>query len=126
MVTLAQVKSESEKLSPLTNFDLNFVDRQRLKMIEDKVLDLVIIFESLHNTLSKLIRQCQSHCLGSTCIDCSCAITIEELDEQIHEVQVNLKKADILHKRAQSTAQLVGPFALMCGQSNNLRSSRTC
>jgi hypothetical protein len=110
MVTLAQVQSETEKLSPLTDFEVNFVDRQRLKMIEDKVLDLVIVFESLHNTLSKLIRQCQSHCLGKACADCSCIITIEELEEQVHEVQVNLKKADVLHKRAQGTAQLVCPL----------------
>ncbi|KAE8443567.1 hypothetical protein EG329_001729 [Mollisiaceae sp. DMI_Dod_QoI] len=81
-VVLAQVQNEGDKLSPLTDFAVNFVDRQRLKMIEDKVLDLVIIFES-------------------------CSSTIEELEEQMHEAQVNLKKADILHKRAQGTAQLL-------------------
>lgn len=76
-------------------------------MIEDKVLDLVIIFESLYNTLSKLQRQCRSHCLGIYCVNCICSSTIEELEEQMHEAQVNLKKADVLHKRAQGTAQLV-------------------
>jgi hypothetical protein len=76
-------------------------------MIEDKVLDLVIIFESLYNTLSKLQRQCRSHCLGIHCVNCICSSTIEELEEQMHEAQVNLKKADVLHKRAQGTAQLV-------------------
>jgi hypothetical protein len=95
------------KLSPLTDFAVNFVDRQRLKMIEDKVLDLVIIFESLYNTLSKLQRQCRNHCLGNDCVDCICPSIVEELEEQMHEAQVNLKKADILHKRAQGTAQLV-------------------
>jgi hypothetical protein len=99
----------------LTDFEVNFVDRQRLKMIEDKVLDLVIIFESLYNTLSKLQRQCQSHCLGDRCMDCSCALTSEELEEQMHEVQVNLKKADILHKRAQGTAQLVSYILCVFG-----------
>lgn len=104
---LAQVQDEEVKLSALTDFAVNFVDRQRLKMIEDKVLDLVIIFESLHNTLSKLCKQCRAHCLGSNCVDCSCSRTINELEEQMHEAEVNLKKADILHKRAQGTAQLV-------------------
>ncbi|KAF4635972.1 hypothetical protein G7Y89_g2100 [Cudoniella acicularis] len=106
-VTLAMVQSETEKLSPLTDFAVNFVDRQRLKMIEDKVLDLVIVFESLHNTLSKLRKQCELHCLGSACENCTCYITMEELEEQMHEAQVNLKKADVLHKRAQGTAQLL-------------------
>jgi hypothetical protein len=104
---LARVQNETEKLSPLTDFAVNFIDRQRLKMIEDKVLDLVIIFESLYNTLSKLRRQCEVHCMGDACVGCACWSTIEELEEQMHEAQVNLKKADVLHKRAQGTAQLV-------------------
>jgi hypothetical protein len=106
-VTLTQVENESEKLSPLTDFALNFVDRQRMQMIIDKVLDLVIIFESLYNTSSKLRRQCELHCLKGRCSDCVCSSTIDELEEQMHEAQVNLKKVDILHKRAQGTAQLV-------------------
>jgi hypothetical protein len=76
-------------------------------MIEDKVLDLVIIFESLYNILSKLQQQHQSHCLGSDCVGCVCSSIADELEEQMHEAQVNLKKADTLHKRAQGTAQLV-------------------
>jgi hypothetical protein len=106
-VTLAEVQSETERLSPLTNFDINFIDRQRLKMTEDKILDLVIIFESLYNTLSKLHIQCRNHCLGDNCKDCNCASTLDELEDQMHDVQLNLKKADILYKRAQSTAKLV-------------------
>lgn len=106
-MTLAEVQSETERLSPLTNFDINFIDRQRLKMTEDKILDLVIIFESLYNTLSKLHIQCRNHCLGDNCKDCNCASTLDELEDQMHDVQLNLKKADILYKRAQSTAKLV-------------------
>ncbi|KUJ21645.1 uncharacterized protein LY89DRAFT_729158 [Mollisia scopiformis] len=106
-VVLAEVKDENTKLSPLTDLKVNFVDRQRLKMIEDKVLDLVIIFESLYNTLAKLRKQCETHCLGAACYECNCASIIDELEEQMHEAEVNLKKADILHKRAQGTAQLL-------------------
>jgi len=104
--------SETERLSPLKDFAVNFIDRQRLKMIEDKVLDLVIIFESLYHTLAKLKQQCQNHCLGEDCVDCTCSSTVDELEEQMHEAQVNLKKADILHKRAQGTAQLVSTHNL--------------
>jgi len=106
-VILAQVQKEDVKLSPLLDFAINFVDRQRLKMMEDKVLDLMIIFESLYNTLSMLQKQCQKHCLDSDCKDCTCQSTIDELEEQKHEAQVNLSKARILHKRAQATAHLV-------------------
>jgi len=113
---LAQVQNDPEKLSPLTDFAVNFVDRQRLKMIEDKVLDLVVIFESLYNTLLKLRNQCEAHCKKDQCIECTCASTCEELEEQMHEAQVNIKKAEILHKRAQGTAQLVS----LCHWGNHL------
>lgn len=76
-------------------------------MIEDKVLDLTIIFESLHHTFSKLKQHCQNHCLGESCIDCTCLNTMEELEEQMHEANANLKKTDVLHKRAQGTTELV-------------------
>jgi hypothetical protein len=86
-------------------------------VIEDKVLDLVIIFESLYNTLLKLQQQCRSHFLGSDCVGCVCSSIADELEEQMHEAQVNLKKANILHKRAQGTAQLVRlPDSVMPGQ----------
>jgi hypothetical protein len=76
-------------------------------MIEDKILDLVIIFDSLYNTLSKLHLQCRNHCMGSDCVDCSCTAILEEFEDQMHDVQLNLKKADVLYKRVQSTANLV-------------------
>ncbi|KAG0646847.1 3-phosphoinositide-dependent kinase 2, partial [Hyphodiscus hymeniophilus] len=106
-VILAQVQSQTERLSPLTDFAVNFIDRQRLKVTEDKILDLVIIFESLHNTISKLHLQCRNHCTGSSCVDCTCAAILDEFEDQMQDVQLNLKKVDVLYKRAQSTAKLV-------------------
>jgi hypothetical protein len=106
-VTLAQVQSDTERLSPLTDFAVNFVDRQRLKLTEDKILDLVIIFESLYNTISKLHLQCRNNCKGAECVDCNCATILEDFEDQMQDVQLNLKKVDVLYKRAQSTAKLV-------------------
>ncbi|KAH8817013.1 hypothetical protein F5884DRAFT_241855 [Xylogone sp. PMI_703] len=106
-ITLAQVQDEGVKLSPLRDFAINFVDRQRLKMIEDKVLDLTIIFESLHNTLTELRRQCQMHCRGDICPHCNCPVVIGKLEEQIRETEVNLKRVEVLYRRCQSTAQLL-------------------
>jgi hypothetical protein len=91
----------------LPDLVVNFVDRQRLKMLEDKILDLVIIFESLSNTLVQLQRQCLRHCLGPLCENCTCSITIDELEEQMNETRVNLKIVDILQKRAEGAAKLV-------------------
>lgn len=34
-------------------------------------------------------------------------MVIDEFEEQMHEVQLNIKKTAILHKKAQATAQLV-------------------
>lgn len=101
------MECETERLSPLADFAVNFVDRQRIKMIEDKVFDLHIIFESLYHTTSQLKYQCRTHCLGQLCQDCVCSSVCDELEEQINDVQVNIKKVEILHKRAQGTAQLV-------------------
>jgi hypothetical protein len=86
---------------------LSFLDRQRVKVLEDQILDLVTIFDSLYDTLSRLQQQCRRHCAGDACPDCTCSNIIEELEEQMHDVQLNLKKVDLLHKRAQGTAQLV-------------------
>lgn len=84
-----------------------FLDRQRLKTTEDKILDLKIIFDCLSHTVSHLSRQCQSNCLGMQCIDCRCPEMIEELEEQLHDIEINIKRTEVLHKRAQATAQLV-------------------
>jgi len=127
-VMLAEVRSGTKKISPLTDLTVSFVDRQKLKMIEDKILNLVIIFESLCSTLSKLRHQCKSHCLGKRCMDCTCSITINEFEEQLHEAQVNLKKADVLHKRAQGTAQLVNTPSFIRSDAlyNSNNSCPTC
>jgi hypothetical protein len=111
-VTLAEVQCKTDPHSSSPDFAVNFLDRQRMKMLEDKILDLILIFDSLLDTLSQLQRQCRRHCLGKLCEDCKCAITVEELKEQMHDTQVNLRRVKVLHKRAQSTAQLVCQFSV--------------
>jgi len=76
-------------------------------MTEDKILDLILIFESLHNTISRLKRQCQKHCIIGVCNNCTCSDIMEELEDELEEVNMNISKARVLHKRAQGTAQLV-------------------
>lgn len=107
LITLAHVRSETVRLSPLEDFTVNFIDRQRLKHTEDKVLDLVIVFESLYSTLSQLLRQCRLHCVEARCQNCVCSNTSNEIEEQMLEVQMNLKKVDVLRRRAKGTAHLL-------------------
>ncbi|PMD54055.1 uncharacterized protein K444DRAFT_134739 [Hyaloscypha bicolor E] len=106
-VTLAQVQSAEEPLSPLPDLVLNFLDRQRIKRVEDKILDLEVIFGSLLDTLSKLQRQSRRFCLCQGHKNCTCSLIIEELEEQMKEVQLNTKRAGILHKRVQGVAQIL-------------------
>jgi hypothetical protein len=106
-VTLAQVQSAEDPLSPFPDVVLNFLDRQRIKAVEDKILDLEIIFDSLFDTLSKLVRQSRRFCLGQHHEHCTCALIIEDFEEQMNVVRLNIKRTEILHKRVQGIAQIV-------------------
>jgi hypothetical protein len=61
-------------------------------------------------------------------MDCTCSSMIDEFEEHMHEAQVNLKKADVLHKRAQDTAQLVETPSFIWGDAlyNSNNSCPTC
>ena len=104
---MTPVRSEDIRWTPSTDISIKFIDRQRLKQTEDKILDLKIIFESLYNTLWKLQKQCQIHCVEARCKECTCSRTMEEFEEQMNEAQVNLKKVEVLHEKAQGTAHMV-------------------
>lgn len=104
---MSEVESESVRSSPLKKCGVEFIDRQRLKRIEDKILDLIIVFESMHKTLSKMKRECGRRCLKEHCRECMCLGIMDEFEEQIYEVEINSKKAKVLHKLAQGTAHLV-------------------
>jgi hypothetical protein len=107
-VMLAEVQCENESSPWRPDSEIDFLDRQRMRMIEDKILDLVVIFESLQDTLSQLQSQCRRQCLGPRlCEDCNCTTTIEELKDQMRIARINLKRVEIVYKRAQSTTQLV-------------------
>jgi len=104
---LAELPRDDVEVSSVVNFTPNFVDRQKMKMIENKVLDLLVILESLRNTLYMLKRRCENQCLGMECENCTCGRISEELEERILENQIDLRIAKVLLKRAQGMAQLV-------------------
>lgn len=110
-VFLARVDNGDEKLSPLVNFPINFQDRQRLKVLEDRVLDLKIIFDSLLHTIECIKRQCsKAHkrdCEQCDSESCDFEGIGAEFEEQIQEVKVNQNKIETLQLRVQGTAGLV-------------------
>ncbi|KAH8749439.1 hypothetical protein BGZ57DRAFT_861392 [Hyaloscypha finlandica] len=82
------------KLSALIDFEINFEDRQGLKVIEDKVLDLLTIFESTSDTITTLLPMKRDK-------------VVSKLQDNLREVELYAKKVDTLHKRVQGTASLL-------------------
>ena len=115
---LAQASRDSDSILKTSELPVSFLDRQRLQLLEYRIIDLVVVFESMLDTLARLKLQCEKHHWeGGPCLsDCSCAATSENFEELEHDVQLNLKRADTLHKRAQGTTQLAS-FLTRCNQT---------
>ncbi|KAG9233395.1 hypothetical protein BJ875DRAFT_464248 [Amylocarpus encephaloides] len=91
------------------DFSMNFQDRQRLKMLEDKVIDLQVILPQLLDTVTEL-----SHSLRSIDIDSKSkyntaenVLIFDAFAEYIRELERNVHQAKILKKTAKSTTQLL-------------------
>jgi hypothetical protein len=126
---LTGLPRDDVEVSPVVNFTPDFVDRQKMKMIENKILDVLVILESLRNTFSMLKHRCENQCLGTECKDCTCRRISEELEERILETQIDLRIAKVLLRRAEGMAQLVR--SNLCLYSQLIRaltdySFRTC
>ena len=106
-VMLKQVRSEPDLAPHSSELPFTFLDRQRLQLMEDKILDLVVIFDSLLDTILRLKLQCQKHCRDDACVDCRCMAINDNFEQLEYDIQLNLKKIDTLYKRAQGTTQLV-------------------
>jgi hypothetical protein len=104
------VGAEKENLSPLTDFTVNFIDRQNLKILEDYVIDLQVILPTMLCNIMGIREQCGNWCKrhhGKRSHDCDCDQILEEFDEYVKEVQSYVKRAGALKERAKSTAHLV-------------------
>jgi Mg2+ and Co2+ transporter CorA len=95
------------KLSALIDFEINFEDRQGLKVIEEKVLDLLTIFESTSDTITTLLREYE-YMQSNTAMKRDRVVS--KLQDNLREVDLYAKKVDTLHKRVQGTASLVSSF----------------
>ena len=109
-MVLAKVGAERENLSPLMDFNINFVDRQRLKLLEDLVIDLQVIFESMMSYIKGIRNSCERYCkklCSAKDSECDCIQVMDQLDLHIAEVELHIARAKILRDRAGATAQLV-------------------
>lgn len=93
--------------TPEIHFNAN--DRQQLKQLEDYITDMMVILQTMADTIARIRTSCQRHCRMSCGDDscCSCAYTIDEFEEYAVEAQLYLNRAKVLKARVKSTSQLV-------------------
>jgi hypothetical protein len=97
---------DNESHDPLIDFRISFEDRQSLKVIEDSVLDLLVIFDSMADTLREL-------CYQWTGVDTEASSPSghrnlhASLRDNVAEINLNHNKAKTLLKRLEGTTGLV-------------------
>ena len=109
-IVLATVGTDKVNFSPLTDFKIDFEDRQELKIIEDYVLDLQVILPGMLDSITEVRDQCMSNLTLYDPEDdqrYEVEAILEELNEYIGEVKVHIERAKNLKDKANSTAQLV-------------------
>jgi hypothetical protein len=114
-VVLAQVSSERENLSPLLDFNMNFTDRQNLQVLENYVTDLQVILPTLLNDVIAIVGRCQS-CCQRHCNNlegkCDCDLLVEEFNGHVKQVEMYIRRVEVLRKEVKSTAHLVSILLL--------------
>ena len=97
-------------MSPLTDFNISFENRQELKVVEDMVLDLQVILPGLLDSITGVHNQCVNDFNTSTYKQnekYQIEAIIGELSEYIQEAKFYIERAKTLKDKARSTAQLV-------------------
>lgn len=110
---------EKGNLSPLTNFNINFADRQTLKILEDSVIDLQVILGTALSTIVRIREHCEKcYAKYANIEDNFFEQIMDEFDEYCRETEIHVGRAKLLGERATSTAQLVittfPPNSLSC------------
>ncbi|KAF7173147.1 hypothetical protein CNMCM5623_005370 [Aspergillus felis] len=83
-------------------------DRQRLKQLDDYITDMLVILQTMVDSISRIGKACRRHCRTSCngTGSCLCSHKIEEFEEYAAEAQTSLNRAKVLRERVQSTEQL--------------------
>ncbi|KAH8648291.1 hypothetical protein BGZ60DRAFT_423072 [Tricladium varicosporioides] len=109
---LAKVGAEKdrENMPPHMDFNINFLDRQKLKQLKDSVIDAQVIFYSIINYTKGIQAQAKRYCEYlhlSSGIKCDCISILDEFDLHIAEVEIYIKRTSMLNDRAEATAKLL-------------------
>ncbi|KAF8849338.1 hypothetical protein BDZ45DRAFT_732300 [Acephala macrosclerotiorum] len=96
-IVCATVGDHEENLSPLTDFVINFDDRQVLKTLEDQVLDLQVILPGMLDAIKELLCDSESRNEG----------LVSEFREYQREVKMLIERSKTLNDMATSTARLL-------------------
>lgn len=87
-----------------------FEDRQRLKQLEDQVLDLLLVLESTLDVINALIncyKSFQSLQIEKAAQNPSVDVTLCEFQERLNDVNLYVKRAQLLLSKISGTSQLV-------------------
>lgn len=104
-ITLADVAKD--KIDGLPEFNIDFRDRQRLKTLEDAILNLEIMLSSTIGTISCLMDSL-SKPMGQQNGDSSTEETLcNGFSEILNETKLYLTKAQVLEKRIQGASALL-------------------
>ena len=113
LATIGTEKACTNKanFSPPTDFNINFDNRQELKIIEDYVLDLQVILPAILDLIIGVRNQFTADLILSDHGDegkYEFEVVLGELNEYIGEIKMYIERSKNLKDRARSTAQLVG------------------
>ncbi|KAH8590924.1 hypothetical protein B0O99DRAFT_633823 [Bisporella sp. PMI_857] len=109
-VVLATVGSKKENLAPLEDFNINFEDRQNLKIIEDAIVDLQVVVSTMLKTVKGLYKHCEksSEELIVTHEEREkLGLIFEEFKHFVSDAEMYLERAAALKDKAASTARLL-------------------
>ncbi|KAH1439938.1 hypothetical protein KXX68_004185 [Aspergillus fumigatus] len=83
-------------------------DRQRLKQLEDYITDMLVILQTMVESIIGIGKACRRHCQTSCngTGSCLCNHKIERFEEYAAEAQTSLNRTKVLRDRVQSTEQL--------------------
>jgi len=107
---VAKIGNEKKTISPLTDYEVNFIDRQKLMQLEEMIVDLEVILDSLSDSIDGICKQCQRCCqtfCSNATENCVCGQILDELNLCTRHIDVDIRRAGFLQKKVKATARLV-------------------
>lgn len=98
---------------------LNIPERQVLKDMEDRIMDILLILDSTSDTISSVTEMYKQFCHDSPALSQEVNDDFDLIEFSLHEKQRdvvhNRKKVETLHVKVQGTAKLVRtcPFLIL-------------